>query len=1628
MECHMMRCLKSVVLVACVACAGFVSAAESFASWSKTVKDGSWRTGRLPAIAATYEARMRSNSLDYEARILHAASILAQLGENADLQAFTKKFGYTINYLGMELTGKTSAPSGWAKPNDMVDKAVSVAVPVLQRALKDLEGIPEDWRGTVWLSPSEYPVDEDVYVDIGDVLYARASLEGLIGTVYFLKGYDLPLDWTKAMKVVNTSVRSVPLLTAAPSLTSTAGWDQALKSKKDGKTMWVAFAGRKLYVRVASIDGGDRPSFDGFWLDFWNDSADAWSSISLYQNGYDEDHLEWIARCQSSAIYTGPWPDFETYLRGWDGEDWDDYERRFQRFEAARIEFDNKTQVTFTPIENDDSFVLVFDLSTKSAVVKGGYWETCAEVEEKFYGTYWVDGYWYWDDMIGTEVWVSDPHEEEGWRWRGHTFSFDADGLKLKTMQAEQTGFAAKLRDAGALSTSKTWVRAALSTALRADEAVLARPEYDGNLHFIEYDKLSKSDVDAIDKARRGTAQALAALDGVETVDAASYADRTPFDTTLLPNEGVFQVYLGALFSGKITRDLLPRVEVDEYGAWHPIAESFKDTTIGGLFPEFTVGTWKGVFSQFDIEMGHEPITIKLDANGGKVGRASYTLEFDNDGEFYYFGELPRPNDRAGYAFAGWFTSKADGLRVYDWDTYEAAFFAGQTSPTLYAHWIKAYTVTLKDDSAYLEYYNETYGLEGCWEGKGVVSILEGSTVHVDVDSEIETRTGHQKFQKWNLSPSTAAMGPSFRVGSCGTEFTMPAANLTLQAAYANYEDCGFLYVYPEGYSSVLGDSSWYNPVELDDYEWVWDEEYGDYRERRRLIEPAEGSLQWSPDGGKTWYGTDEAAMLKAGKYTVTFRSQDASWQEPKTKYSATVYNAGDESYVWVYDMFSFIPVIVADVLSIRGGELDGLSGTGGAVTINPKDGRVLAGKTVTLTAKAAKDYAFQGWVIDEWWEVGDRYLETSATYKLDNTDKCAYCGGLTSHVNPNDGKVHVKAVFRHLSDYRPENLVFNGLEGWDSSIEVKYDAGGNASVDVYACVGCALDNLELDCGPEAYPLTYKLNGKLPAGLKFDAKTGRFTGAPTKAGDAVVTVTAVDPAKNSADLTVRIHVRDLPGWVAGEFRALVARTSWQEVEISEEEALANGYWWSDGEHYYGYAPVVDGPAQGVLEVSVGTTAKVSAKFTSRGGTASYSGQLTWYPDEEDPSADGWFCFNMDDTKKGWIDISLEAEGMAFASVGMYFKNGKEENEVWGSSDLVQWVKSRYQGSAFQDRYYTFAFRGAGLKSDYEDDWGYGYSDLGSATPDTTGYGYLTIKTDKTGIAKVVGMLPDGEKVSTSGAVLVDETGAGAHVHVFASPTSYKKNGQFVADLVIGDSGSVEFGGAVDGWRVPTTSLCWEEDGRAWLLDGTGAEYGAVSDLEGHYWRIFCGYNESVRLEYSYKEYDYTAFDEVEACSFGGAFFDVALKGDAKGGIVLESKSPAPWKQTETWTDDYGQRHTESWYNYYEDKKGNAITDPSQLSVAFTKATGIFSGKASVYFDYWQPNYKKDRYGDYYDAGSEQHKTASLSYTGVMVSDGYGLTGFGAAVYSSKFTRANCETGKAVSVTEKVSLPVVIEER
>ena len=273
----------------------------------------------------------------------------------------------------------------------------------------------------------------------------------------------------------------------------------------------------------------------------------------------------------------------------------------------------------------------------------------------------------------------------------------------------------------------------------------------------------------------------------------------------------------------------------------------------------------------------------------------------------------------------------------------------------------------------------------GYLEGKGVIEVLPGARVTISAESSLwdEKKDIELVFQKWTVTPANSDFGPQFQVSRYSTELTMPSADVTLQATYVDESTCGW--VFAEVYA---------NSVNLG-----WDDETGE----DISIDPPFEAFEWSPDSGKTWYKLgylddedvwmyDEGGeydggyfygsrfLLKKGTYTITWRSTDPQWTTTDNGKKITL-NPYDE--VSVSATFSFIPQVVVDVMTFEDGEC-ALSPVGGTVTMNPKEGLVPVDKTITFTAKANKNYFFQGYALRKYWEYGDEFESTAATWKPD--------------------------------------------------------------------------------------------------------------------------------------------------------------------------------------------------------------------------------------------------------------------------------------------------------------------------------------------------------------------------------------------------------------------------------------------------------------------------------------------------------------------------------------------------------------------------------------------------------------------------------------------------------------------
>jgi len=910
---------------------------------------------------------------------------------------------------------------------------------------------------------------------------------------------------------------------------------------------------------------------------------------------------------------------------------------------------------------------------------------------------------------------------------------------------------------------------------------------------------------------------------------------------------------------------------------------------------------------------------VKFDANGGKASVASRW--FVEGGTYYLLADV---GARQGYVFDGWWTAKTGGVLVNQGDGVDFSLLSSK-SPTLYAHWLKAYTLTLKGSGL---------TVDGA-DYRNAVSVLQGREVSIGAPGETEGKGGATYlFQKWAASKS-ADLGENFDAGASDTSLVMPAADVTLTVTYVDAEKAAWLTMEATAEAQEVS---------------------GDF-----TLEPDFSRFQWSTDG-KTWYRSGARALLEAGKVTVQWRSLSDSWIAP-TKKQTFALTAGDDRYE-SSDAFTYVPVLVAHAGVYKAA--DGAwhsSDAGGTVSISPTDGRLLPGKSVTLTAKAAKGFVFVGWAYRDYICCAplDAYAfaGTSATLKVAETP--------TEWISSEDGKVHYAAVFRSASDYSDENMddVFGvlpatGLVG-TSGIEVDNDS---PYVDCLTYVGCAVGiDVLAGCKPTAWPLAFKTGGTLPKGLKFDTKTGFLSGTPTQTGSSRFSVTVTDPAGHARTLVFLMEVRPMP--VAGEYRALLTGNDIGGI-----------------------------PAAALLELSVTAAGKASAKVTGMEGNVSCTPSLT--------IEEGMFVFSFDGVVgKTVVSLSVNTgvcedgteTGDGSAHYSAYAKGGSlpccsSDGRLYGSIRRTDKTRSV---AAFAGKYSTAVLSAGSYDGEGEGRW--------RNPSELAANGYLTVTVDAKGAVKYAGLLADGEKLSGSGTLLVDEYGESAETLLFVAPSGYKKKGFAALRLQLSSDGGLSSSEGI--WRVPPlldtpTDYEWGDGDTSAFLPGLlslsagGSVYSKLDDLTDYYMGVSLSAAASPQMEltttYSAEGEKWTEYSYVDALL---AFGNPVLT----GGKVTIGKSAAPWKDSE------GRYHYDE---TKEDRCGETqeITNPSGLTLSFKSATGIFSGKFNIFFD-WE-TYK-------WNAKTEEettvcnHQSASVSYTGVVVNDGSSAHGYGTGTYAGKVT-------------------------
>lgn len=145
---------------------------------------------------------------NYTAKVYGAFAKLANLINDPELVAVPELFGYTIPVLLQNPEGQlelTNAPLS----DEVVHTLYANALPVIDAALADLGALPTNWTGSAEVSTNYFPLDETVYVDIGDVVAGKAVLKIMRSLLLTAKANQLDVNYDRLIHPVNGPIATI---------------------------------------------------------------------------------------------------------------------------------------------------------------------------------------------------------------------------------------------------------------------------------------------------------------------------------------------------------------------------------------------------------------------------------------------------------------------------------------------------------------------------------------------------------------------------------------------------------------------------------------------------------------------------------------------------------------------------------------------------------------------------------------------------------------------------------------------------------------------------------------------------------------------------------------------------------------------------------------------------------------------------------------------------------------------------------------------------------------------------------------------------------------------------------------------------------------------------------------------------------------------------------------------------------------------------------------------------------------------------------------------------------------------------------------------------------------------------
>jgi len=356
--------------------------------------------------------------------------------------------------------------------------------------------------------------------------------------------------------------------------------------------------------------------------------------------------------------------------------------------------------------------------------------------------------------------------------------------------------------------------------------------------------------------------------------------------------------------------------------------------------------------------------------------------------------------------------------------------------------------------------------------------------------------------------------------------------------------------------------------------------------------------------------------------------------------------------------------------------------------------------------------------------------------------------------------------------------------------------------------------------------------------------------------------------------------------------------------------------------------------RGVFSLTVSPLGKSSAKVTTQSGATSFTG-ASWSSQN-----DGVFRLTLRANKGETLDVSL-LTGAAWSTVSL---QGTLTGGVFGATALqVQGQRNAFLAKgapgyaastnllARYKGYYTAALPALGE-----------VDEPGAAENRPSGSGYLTLTVKDGGAVLLAGKLADGTALSGSTTLIALGAGTGsesASVPVFFP--LYSARGVFAGLMELEPSASasptdnvlVPADDFLQSWRypgkAPTANPAQTEDRFSLALGMSGGYYSPVADLLAYYsdaW--FTAQAPGVQHVYSSGAYTATV-DAVDA-----ALPEVQLALNPVNGAISLPAGRLPV------------------YDRVAEEYVYAPTNPAAATLAVTKATGVFTGKFNIYYEYY----------------------------------------------------------------------------